>query len=114
MSEDLKPCPFCGAHEVSLSTGQYGTGEKFRYVECESCGASSHGDLIENKTVAAWNTRTISRAELEKALLAAYEVGVPNIAAPWSELSERQKLIWRESICAAFKAIGFTVEPDDG
>lgn len=48
----LLPCPFCGSAEVSASVGQTGDGEPWRYIECESCGASAEPD--------EWNKRAPS------------------------------------------------------
>jgi len=59
MSEELKPCPFCGTDiilEGSLSDGEW-------YI-CDYCGAESGGDGVNG-----WNTRPIEdtlRAENER------------------------------------------------
>lgn len=46
----LLPCPFCGG-EAALSTGKYGDGSPWHYVECGTldCGAIAEPDV--------WNTR---------------------------------------------------------
>lgn len=56
MTEELKPCPFCGGMAV-LSTG----GEHFAIPECTECGATlpaSFGADRQEKATAAWNRRT--------------------------------------------------------
>ena len=39
---DLRPCPFCGGNDVSLS---FNVGSTF--VECEDCGACGPNDSID-------------------------------------------------------------------
>ncbi len=53
--EALIPCPFCGSDLVSASMGEYGDGSPWRYVECESCGASTEPDV--------WNRRAPQPSE---------------------------------------------------
>lgn len=57
MSEELKPCPFCGgkAHLV--------IGDEFCHIRCHQCGATGAlADAIrESDAIAAWNRR--ARAE---------------------------------------------------
>jgi Lar family restriction alleviation protein len=48
MSDDLKPCPFCGV--VPLPVNTIGS-----YVFCGECGADGPVHLTE--AIAAWNTR---------------------------------------------------------
>jgi Lar family restriction alleviation protein len=61
MSDDLKPCPFCGV--VPLPVNTIGS-----YVFCGGCGADGPVHLTE--AIAAWNTRVDAArtklAELEK------------------------------------------------
>jgi len=48
MSDNLKPCPFCGG-DATLSIGKYGNGAPWPYIECEQCAASTEPHI--------WNTR---------------------------------------------------------
>jgi Lar family restriction alleviation protein len=58
--DEMKPCPFCGSENVSLSThAMNGT-----WVHCDKCG--TYGRIKwnhdENAAKDAWNTRTIEAA----------------------------------------------------
>lgn len=58
MSEELKPCPFCGnTDEV------YGVGDR-QGTYCDNCGADGPSYVREGKPVAVWNDRH-TPAELE-------------------------------------------------
>ena len=67
MSDNLKPCPFCGSHDVSMSHPL----SDDQYVWCSECGAKVSCFDIEGAT-GTWNTRVPSpdvaalRATLEK------------------------------------------------
>jgi len=53
---ELKPCPFCGSHDVEYyETGDYGF--PFNYVCCRDCPASVR-ESSEQAAITAWNTRT--------------------------------------------------------
>ena len=63
MSDDLKPCPFCGG-EAELC-GMVGT----RYIRCTSCGCD--GPIFQDtkkEAVESWNTRSDRIEELEAKL----------------------------------------------
>ena len=63
MSNELKPCPFCGGSAVIDSMG---TGRASMKISCEDCGASvESGDtwIDENS---AWNTRAEIDSEQEQ------------------------------------------------
>lgn len=64
MSNELKPCPFCGgkafintvephAHEVATFMPDYPGGT---FIECTSCTCALSGET-EDKAIEAWNTR---------------------------------------------------------
>jgi Lar family restriction alleviation protein len=55
--EKLKPCPFCGSEDVSLSVGKNGIGESLRYVECVGCGAMADMKRTIEEAIGAWNKR---------------------------------------------------------
>ena len=86
MSDNLKPCPFCGGEAILCRDGRNSS-----TVECASCGATvpfyprlpeNFGKHRDIQAISAWNMRTLSpieteiRNELEECkeeLLRAYE-----------------------------------------
>ena len=54
MTEDLKPCRFCGARNTHHSSN----GVANHFVECDECGASGPACETEDEAIAAWNQRT--------------------------------------------------------
>lgn len=53
MSEELKPCPFCGSDKPRIGRRLDGS----VFVECTNwCGASMHGD-DEEQAIEFWNER---------------------------------------------------------
>lgn len=68
MTEEIKPCPFCGSNN-DLSIISYGTLEHGHfYVQCKKCGANGpqakinknnidHLLRIHDKAIKAWNQR---------------------------------------------------------
>jgi Lar family restriction alleviation protein len=73
MSDDLKPCPFCGEKYVTTEFDR-GQGDKWGYASCDVCAA--RGPEVRtnydrepdgpwhSEAIAAWNTRA-ALAELE-------------------------------------------------
>lgn len=68
ISDELKPCPFCGG-DARLDSGfdSY-------WIECKHCGATAEGDKTHDTAIASWNKRapvasSISDDELEKLAL---------------------------------------------
>lgn len=63
MTEELKPCPFCGGSDsdcfIEDGTGE---GQYWYYVECRCCECRSGFYDIDKDAISAWNTR----AEMEK------------------------------------------------
>ena len=63
MSDDLKPCPFCGGKAEAINYIIEGA------VRCTDCGVSvarrhdAQGDTGYDEAIAAWNTRTKTKAE---------------------------------------------------
>ena len=49
MSDNLKPCPFCGGEAAFV----------YDSVECLSCGARMHGLNSKSEAVGLWNTRIV-------------------------------------------------------
>ena len=61
MSEQLKPCPFCGRKDIFLTDEFPGLlGRGFRYARCKGCGIT-FVDMDRNHSVkdmiSIWNTR---------------------------------------------------------
>ena len=50
MSEELKPCPFCGATFLGVQPGGW-------WVWCENCGAEGPAKHTREESIAAWNRR---------------------------------------------------------
>ena len=59
MSEELKPCPFCGSAEIGILV----KGDK-KHIYCKDCYLELPGTYTREKAKEIWNTRP----ELEKAL----------------------------------------------
>ena len=55
MSEELKPCPFCGKDEANFTTDKWGN----YYVECEYCGAQTNPYDDKEIVIEEWQTRPI-------------------------------------------------------
>ena len=65
MSEELKPCPFCGE---SASIERYGTNRFSTIISCDWCGCSHESSEVFNHGQ-EWNTRhNPIIEELEKVL----------------------------------------------
>ena len=62
MSEELKPCPFCGG-DAELSSGKF-EGKATSYVVCKCCGSQGEFFFVSPKyasairAIEAWNRRT--------------------------------------------------------
>ena len=57
MSDELKPCPFCGSEDVSLESPA--DGYESRDVKCRNCLATGPGVICD------WNDRTSPPAVVE-------------------------------------------------
>lgn len=58
MSEQLKPCPFCGSKDIGTSYHLPMFGEDMLYfVVCNDCGAMSYHSRVEKRAIEAWNRR---------------------------------------------------------
>lgn len=60
MTEQLKPCPFCGAVAPSMSVGETGA----NFVKCNTCGASGGGYCGASGARTFWNSRFITGAPM--------------------------------------------------
>ena len=61
---ELKPCPFCGSHDIAnVSAGYAGptdrwhAGDEIFAVNCKSCGASVPNRYRNDLVVDSWNKR---------------------------------------------------------
>ena len=88
MSEELRPCPFCGGRHIE-------TAENLDLVYCFDCGAEMHTDLGE------WNKRPIEDAlttriaELEGLVDRLVEVG-DRLVFPDGVFDDEQSVIERD------------------
>lgn len=68
MSEELKPCPFCGGEaklvKIERDNYPYGTCDYICYVLCKNCGVTgktfsseNQNEYKETEAITAWNTR---------------------------------------------------------
>lgn len=66
MTEELKPCPFCGNTDVELQESHVGFS-----IECHNCDFHVGGDLTEKSVTKLWNQRTstIGTLKLELSIL---------------------------------------------
>lgn len=53
MSDELKPCPFCGGEAKC----EIQDGEMFYFVECVDCGNATCGWVYESRAIEKWNAR---------------------------------------------------------
>lgn len=58
MSNELKPCPFCGGDNLGLNhTGERPEEATLWWVDCYECSESSHPRGSSKAAIAAWNRR---------------------------------------------------------
>ena len=63
MTEELKPCPFCGCEaEMNVNAGSHGYTPDIYCVICKRCGAkieivSNNYDDLSMAVIDAWNRR---------------------------------------------------------
>ena len=51
MSDELKPCPFCGSKSININ------GNQKRYVSCYVCGARTKNGNTTKEAINRWNER---------------------------------------------------------
>jgi Lar family restriction alleviation protein len=59
MSEELKPCPFCGGEAASVTYPGDGRGQSYA-VNCIACGVNNRGRVgwpTNEEAASAWNRR---------------------------------------------------------
>lgn len=58
MSDELKPCPFCGCSDVSMYTNGTDVDDYSYVVECDGCGCTlDTGFESEERAIEEWNRR---------------------------------------------------------
>ena len=69
----LKPCPFCGSHDIGIAvergagTGIFHRGEDIYGINCRDCGGSVPNMYNRDLIIERWNARaSSSRAEVER------------------------------------------------
>jgi len=72
MTDEFKPCPFCGGR-AEHSIGKTSGGKPWHYVECVDCGATvpvppwaDHNIAVIERLAKAWNTRAEILADAMK------------------------------------------------
>lgn len=60
MTNELKPCPFCGSDRIALDE-EYNEiiKEPMYRVECWNCGGTGCDTYDKDKAIKAWNQRAI-------------------------------------------------------
>ena len=98
MSENIKPCPFCGSLNVDVFSafGEPSTDKNFMDVECIDCGAQGGLGEGEEKAVAAWNKRAGNEAVYSELLALVKGLAESDNYARFKELKQdARKLIQR-------------------
>lgn len=63
MSDEMKPCPFCGSEFAELQHGTTTDGIERWWVECE-CGCTLDDFYLgKDYAIAAWNSRAVIHYE---------------------------------------------------
>lgn len=57
MTDDLKPCPFCGSTSIRIECFQNKNWEKDFWITCENCDATSGVRDNETSVIELWNRR---------------------------------------------------------
>ena len=64
MTNDLKPCPFCGSKDVGVYEDIYGNyANILKCVLCRTCNCRTSARRNENEVVEAWNRRAEDEKE---------------------------------------------------
>jgi Lar family restriction alleviation protein len=77
MSDELKPCPFCGSDDVEIALTRVWW-HLWYFCECQDCGAEGHSTIYKGSAIANWNMRSgqyelRARAEAAEARVAQLE-----------------------------------------
>lgn len=94
MSEELKPCPFCGGEDVIA----FWTHDKTRYVTCDGCGNMTSDWETEKEARERWNRRAEGQ-------------GIPYPRDKYGERINIGDYVYDGVVCA--QAFSFTLVEDD-
>ena len=53
MDVRIKPCPFCGSHEITICR----TNDQACWIRCEECGADAESSPAREEAIEIWNCR---------------------------------------------------------
>ncbi|WP_277202297.1 Lar family restriction alleviation protein [Victivallis vadensis] len=85
MSEELKPCPFCGA-DPDISVQEDDTEDTYYVVACTNCNMAHSSSDDENVAIRNWNDRPIEDAQAAR---------IAELEAERDRLREVvEKLVW--------------------
>lgn len=104
MSE-LKPCPFCGGGKRQRQGDPW---EGF-FIVCLDCAAAGPREDSIEAAISSWNTRRISKADVEKGAIAAHEY---QHVMPWSKITRQRRIETILRTEASLHAMGFEVDDD--
>lgn len=117
MSEELKPCPFCGGearmHVAFASGGDHSVGVYVECLECRSWSGTKWGDGAQEKAAEAWNRRA-NDCDREELLALADELeGMDCRTCPADGTKDCRDLPCEEAVArAASRRIREVVEHD--
>ncbi len=66
MSEELKPCPFCGNSIIGFNEDKAVYGNKWSFADCPACGVRGPFGLGKEDGVNKWNRRTNDNANQQR------------------------------------------------
>ena len=86
MSEELKPCPFCG----NKGRHVWNEGDRVDQVYCVACNAEVAGRPWRGGAVASWNKRTLhDREGLRDAIASHLGADIDQVEAILAEVEKR-------------------------
>ena len=93
MSDNLKPCPFCGGKAAFV----------YDSVECSVCGARMSGIFNKSEAIGLWNTRIVRTADTERKSMvdADIEMVKQNVIMGISRTKHPGEDAWEPTITAA-------------
>lgn len=62
MTEELKPCPFCGGEKVTLKSDKEGY---THFCCCDYCGAEGSAKWYKELSIKCWNTRANCQEKID-------------------------------------------------
>ena len=101
MTEELKPCPFCGGEAKLTDLTQ----APESWVECTECGARTRFFSNSEEAADAWNARQVESELLKKYEAALLEICFCCAAVDCSLEQQSEALKAIDKICAEFYSI---------